>query len=71
MWCISASNVYGVAARSLRGTEEDWQGDTFWSLLSAGDPNAGVVLRERVKAFTDVASSTDFTDVFESNVFFQ
>lgn len=71
VWCLNADSVYSVATRSLQGTEEDSQGDTFWSLLSAGDPNAGVVLRERVRAFADVTSSMDFTNVCDSNVFFQ
>ena len=71
VWCLNADSVYSVATRSLQGTEDDSQGEAFWSLLSAGDPNAGVVLRERVRTFTDVTSSTDFTNVCESNVFFQ
>ena len=71
VWCLDANSVYSVATKSLLGTEDDNQGDTFWSLLSAGDPNAGVVLRERVRAFADATTSMDFTNVCESNVFFQ
>ena len=71
VWCLSVDTVYATASRALQGSEEDSQEATFWSMLSGGDPNAGLLLRERVRAFSDVTSSTEFTDVFESKIFFQ